>query len=247
MAGSFLELWGADPSEWPALSGEPLVDAAEAPKPESLAESEPAPPVEAVFGGWRRILPHQLARKPDGVRSARHESAAEEMTGDVREDPIEYGTWWHETVEFLPWGGPESDRSRHLASALETARRRGFEVRAGRELGLLRASNLWRQLTSGDWQIFAELGVVAPLGGSEWVDGVIDLVAQKADTGELLVVDWKTNRRRAGETEKELLERLASEYRPQLQAYAQCLDRFFPGRSLTWGIYATEVGGLILG
>jgi len=46
---------------------------------------------------------------------------------------------------------------------------------------------------------------------------------------EIWVLDWKTNRRRPGETDAALLGRLVEEYTPQLSAYGECLAGFFPG------------------
>lgn len=244
--GSFLDLWGADLADLPLVGqakGEtaPMVSS----KPVTALEPAPALPPGIVFP--RRILPHQLAQKPDLVRAAKHESAVEDAVVDVREDPIEYGVWWHEAVEFVPWTGSPAEREEHLASVLHAAANLGFVERAAKEMALLQASSLWAELTSGKWQVFAELSVLAPLGSAEWVDGVIDLVAQRHSTGELLVVDWKTNQRRRGEEDQALLARLAAEYRPQLQAYASCLGRFFPGRDIRWGVYSTVAGLLVLG
>ncbi len=244
--GSFLDLWGADLAQLPlvsAVSFESLPISTEPPSVEGWAvpETKPNPT-------WpRRILPHQLAAKHDLVRSARHESTDEEVVPGTREDPIEYGLWWHESVEFIPWRGTAKEQDDHLAAAQQVARKRGFGARAQREIDLLRASDLWKELTSGGWTILSELSVVAPLGAAEWVDGVIDLVAQKQGSGELLVVDWKTNQRRPGEESPALLARLTAEYRPQLQAYASCLARFFPQQRIRWGVYSTGAGLLALG
>ena len=245
--GSFLDLWGAELSGLPRVSErqrEKLAAAFPELAPPSVEEA-PSLPSGVVFP--RRVLPHQLAQKPDLVRIARHESAVEEAAMDSREDPLEYGVWWHETVEFLPWTGPAADRDHYLEGVLQLAAKKGFEARATRELALLRKSGLWKDFISGEWEIFAELSVVAPLGASEWVDGVIDLVAQKRATGELHVVDWKTNQRRTEEADQELLERLAAEYRPQLRAYTSCLAGFFPQQRISWSVYSTATGSLVSG
>jgi len=244
--GSFLELWGVDLAGLPWVE-EGLLPSLPASTGPSVPPAEPTGLPQTASASPRRILPHQLARKPDLVRAARHESAAEEASENTREDPIEYGVWWHEAVEFMPWAGSIAERAGYLLTVQQTAEKRGFGERAGRELARLQASSLWAELTSAGWEIFAELSVVAPLGATEWVDGVIDLVAQKPGTGELLVVDWKTNQRRPGEEDEALLARLMEEYRPQLQAYASCLARFFPKRTIRWGVYATAAGSLALG
>lgn len=190
----------------------------------------------------RRLLPHQLALKPDAVRTARHESAFDEPARSGREDPIEYGVWWHETMEFMPWAGPGPARQGYLEKAVAVAAKKGFAERAAQEIGLLQAGELWGGLTSGRWNSLAELSIVAPLGDAGWVDGVIDLVAEDAATGELMVLDWKTNCRREGEEVGVLLKRLIDEYRPQLEAYGACLAQFFPQRRVRLGIYASSAG-----
>jgi ATP-dependent exoDNAse (exonuclease V) beta subunit len=242
-AGSFLDLWGAD------LSGLPAVATARfgmpAPVPE-LTAAVPAGSTAALAGGPvvipRRVLPHQLARKPDLVRTARHEAAIDEPApAGWGEDPVEYGIWWHETMELMPWSGPAPARRTYLQSSLAVAAGKGFAGRAAQEIDLLEASDLWRMLVAGQRTCLTELSVVAPLGESGWVDGVIDLVAQNED-GEMLVLDWKTNRRHEGEETGRLLERLMEEYRPQLEAYGACLGRFFPKQRIRLGIYASAVG-----
>jgi len=59
---------------------------------------------------------------------------------------------------------------------------------------------------------------------------------------ELWVVDWKTNRRRAGESDADVLDRIATEYTPQLQAYGESLKAIFPSAAVRLWIYATGVG-----
>ena len=164
------------------------------------------------------------------------------MSKQRAEDPIDYGVWWHETMEFLPWRGPEEEIESYLATALAVAAKQGFAPRGEQELRLLRASALWRQLRSGRWRIYSELSVVAPLDAADWIDGVIDLVAQDIATGELLVIDWKTNRRQPAEDGGALLARLLAEYRPQLEAYGTCLGRFFPSQTVKLGLYASGTG-----
>jgi ATP-dependent exoDNAse (exonuclease V) beta subunit len=246
-AGSFLDLWGAD------LKGLPSV-AEKSEGQTSLVPEVDSPPVGEALATFsttatfpQRVLPHQLAQKPDHVRGVRHESAGDEVAIGSREDPLEYGVWWHETVEFVPWSGSAAARQSYLAAAQEVAEKLGFGARAASELGLLQRSDLWKELASGEWDIFAELSVVAPLGDGQWVDGVIDLVAQNRATGELRVIDWKTNQRRADEADQSVLNRLMAEYRPQLQAYANCLTGFFPRRKVTWSVYSTVVGASVSG
>jgi ATP-dependent exoDNAse (exonuclease V) beta subunit len=130
----------------------------------------------------------------------------------------------------------------YCGAALEVAERKGFHLQAKKEMDLLRASETWGELHSARWQIFSELSVLAPVTGAGWVDGIIYLVAHDRTAGQLLVIDWKTNRVRAGEGNEALLDRLAEEYRPQLKAYGACLAQFFPQAEIILEVYAAGTG-----
>jgi ATP-dependent exoDNAse (exonuclease V) beta subunit len=242
--GSFAHLWGSPLSKVAALlppdtsAFDPSATAEVGPKRPERAAATRRP--RAAFP--MRVLPHQLSLKPDATRTARHDSDPEQPSAIDREDPIDYGTWWHETLEFLPWSGDDRAVANHLDAALVTARAKGFEDRARAELERFQASPLWREFRAGDWEIMTEVSVLAPLADGQWVDGVIDLVARRGAAGELMVIDWKTNRGRPGEAIEAWLERLAAEYRPQLSAYGACLAQFFKGCPIRLGVYATGLG-----
>jgi ATP-dependent exoDNAse (exonuclease V) beta subunit len=192
----------------------------------------------------KRVLPHQLAEKmPDRVRGVRHEASSEESTprrdGD---EAIDYGLWWHETMEFMPWGDDESTVGKYLEESKRTAEALGFGARAELELSLLRASETWKELNDGRWTRLAELAVFAPLQTDAWMDGVIDFVLHDADAKTAWILDWKTNRRRAAEADDAMLERLLGEYRPQLTAYGVAARQFFPGHRIRLLIYASALG-----
>lgn len=240
--GSFLGLWGAEfalPSVSEAKFVLPVDRSA---LPETAQPNLPLPLAALQLGYPRRLLPHQLARHPDAVRIARHESAFDEPAPAMREDPIEYGLWWHETMEFMPWRGSEEAVNAHIGSALERASDGGFSICGAVEIELLKKSALWRELRTSRWRMLAELSVMAPTSKTAWIDGIIDLVAQDEETNELLVIDWKTNRLRSGEEQNALVQRLIIEYQPQLEAYGACLELFFPGQKIKLGLYATGTG-----
>jgi len=75
-----------------------------------------------------------------------------------------------------------------------------------------------------------------------WVDGVMDLVLHDPVANAVWVVDWKTNRRRMGESDEALLARLVAEYAPQLQTYGKCLEPFFPGCAVRQLVFSTAAG-----
>jgi ATP-dependent exoDNAse (exonuclease V) beta subunit len=240
--GSFLDLWGADLTALPAIRAEvPDVEAA----PMLQLDTPAAPRVDpgrfAVLP--RRLLPHQLAGTGDLSRAARHESALDQLlSGSGGDEAIDYGLWWHELLEFTPWGAPEVEVEAQAARMLAGARARGFHERGEAEWRRLRSGAAWRQLNDPRWQRQAELGVFAPLGPEAWIDGVIDLILHDPAAREVWIVDWKTNQRRLGESDAALLERLAAEYRPQLRAYGESTAGLFPGCRTWLSVYSTAAG-----
>jgi ATP-dependent exoDNAse (exonuclease V) beta subunit len=243
---SFLWLWELDPA---AL--DPIPEAAAtapitrvAPQTPAVeiggAEARPGAPAPAFP---RRILPHQLAGMPDPARAARHESSldAPTFTRDAA-DPLEYGIWWHETLEFVPWTGDHSAVEAHGAAALVKARELGFEQRGREEWDRLLSSEPWRIIREPRWVRLAEVGVFAPMPPEGWIDGVMDLVLHDPAAAELRIVDWKTNRRRAGEDDPILIARLAADYTPQLAAYGSSAAASFPGCRISLWVYSTVAG-----
>jgi len=246
--GSFADLWRLDPQCLDAFTLlEPVgleragpLETAEAAAGTGLPEARggaPAPPFP------RRVLPHQLASAPDVPRAARHESSADEpMSVMPGIDPLEYGVWWHETLEFTPWAGDGAAVAAHGARALLRAHEKGFEGRASEEWGRLLASEPFRLMRDRRWTRLAEVGIFAPLAPDGWIDGVIDLILHDPLAREVWIVDWKTNRRVEGEGDLAVLSRLAAEYERQLSAYGTCAAGFFPGSTVRLWVYSTVVG-----
>ncbi|MEO8864582.1 MAG: UvrD-helicase domain-containing protein [Opitutaceae bacterium] len=245
---SFAELWGTELSEISTLTAAPGV---EPPAISATAVSaRPAPgraSAAAILSVTAslpaRLLPHQLAHARDAVRQARHESGVDEprMLDGVN-DPIQYGLWWHETMELLPWAENDLAIAAHGERALQEAETLGFRVRGEEEWTRLQSSAAWPVLRDTRWTRLAEIGIFAPLRSEAWIDGVIDLVLHDATAGELWVVDWKTNQRRLGETDETLLGRLGAEYTPQLAAYGECLAGFFPACRVRRLVFSSVAG-----
>ncbi len=158
------------------------------------------------------------------------------------EEAVDYGLWWHETLEFFPWAGGEAAFAAHGERRLAAAEATGFGARARVEWAAWLESDARRELERPRWARQAELAIFAPLGADAWMDGVMDLVLHDAQARETWVLDWKTNRRRAGEEEAVFLARLADEYAPQLRAYGRSLALMFPGTNVRRLLYATGVG-----
>lgn len=252
--GSFAGLWGAD------LEQVPVLESAARDEPGRLALVETVEmigqavvPAEAGGAGPAgvsarplpaRLLPHQLAEHAaDLSRVGRHESGLDQPPpAKSADEAIDYGLWWHETMEFLPWSASADEIDAHLQRRLAVAAGLGVRARGEEDLGRLRASAAWAEMTHGRWTRQAELGVLAPLDDEGWMDGVIDLVMHDPAANEVWVIDWKTNRRRVGESDEALLERLRAEYAPQLSAYGSSLREFFPDAHVRSWVYATAAG-----
>ncbi len=241
---SFAELWGADLAAMAELSGEPQIRA-EMTSTQPVALPAKRSTSEATVEMRQaslpaRVLPHQLAESLDAPRLARHETGEDQpIMRDGVNDPTEYGVWWHETMELLPW--PENDAAveAHVQRELQAAETLGFRARGEEEWRRFRASAAWSILREARWTRLAEIGIFAPLRKDAWIDGVVDLVLHDAAAQEIWILDWKTNRRRAGESDEALLARLVAEYAPQLAAYGQCLGGFFPDCTVRRLVYST--------
>jgi ATP-dependent exoDNAse (exonuclease V) beta subunit len=262
---SFAELWGDDASlarlpeagEVPGVSsegGEQVVTGVEGKARGNRVEEGV---LGVAYADWSeaalaiapmptRVLPHQLAEKrADRVRGIRHESSGELVAPAVRNDgdeAIDYGLWWHETMEFMPWGGPPEALAAHVSAALAAAEPLGFAERGAKELALLQAGAAWTDLNDDKWTRQTELSVFAPLEADAWMDGVMDFVLHDPAAGMVWVLDWKTNGRRAREQGEEMLARLREEYRPQLSAYGRAVRTFFPACRVRLLVYASGLG-----
>lgn len=266
---SFAELWGncegaADiaslpetgAGEWakepPSLGGESPVQGATVLRPPAW---EPAK--RRLARDPARLVPHRLAQTIDRVRDRLERTAGSVLDTESRlsppialahpgaVDPLVYGVWWHETMEHLPWSAEENVIDAHLAIAVERADQGGFGERAREELAKLRDGPVWHEVRQPAIRVRTELPVFLPAAdGSGWIDGVVDFVVEKPD-GSVWVVDWKTNRRRPGESDDTLLARLREEYAPQLNAYREILGPVFSGRSVAAWLVATATGRAI--
>jgi ATP-dependent exoDNAse (exonuclease V) beta subunit len=240
---SFATLWGGLVEPMPEVVAAEFAAADERPESPVVELEEPPEEGSPAPALPQRLLPHQLADKPDLIRALRHESLLDEPS-PVRpsEDPIEYGLWWHETMEYLPWTQTPEAVTVYSEERIGRAAKQGFEARARHEWDLFRASAVWTELLQERWSRIAELSVFAPLRPDAWIDGVIDLVLQDRPKAEVWIVDWKTNHLRRGESREAILPRLTAEYQKQLGAYGACAAGLFPGSTIRVFLYSTQAG-----
>jgi ATP-dependent exoDNAse (exonuclease V) beta subunit len=247
-AGSFSSLWGADLEGVSEMNGSESMESESArTQPKITLKAEFFSALKASVALPKRVLPHLLAHKPDLTRMAMHESGVDEPVSAraLADDAVDYGLWWHETLEFMPWTIDETAVITYGVTRLAAAESAGFGGRAAVEWPRWLASAARKELANAKWTRQAELSVFAPIDKHAWMDGVIDLVLHDPTAREIWVLDWKTNRRRVGESDEALLSRLSREYTPQLAAYGSSVGEFFPGCAVRLLVYSTAVGGWV--
>jgi ATP-dependent helicase/nuclease subunit A len=197
---------------------------------------------EAVSAEAHRLLDELLEARPDA------------RGGASRDVGMAIGTAVHRVLEELD---PSADRpldfgrerlDAHLADlGLDEATGRRARAGALDLLARLEAGPLLDRLRS--LEILArELPLLAPApasadGALAFRTGSIDLLARDPATGQLVVIDYKTD---ATDEEGELTAR-ADAYAPQLRAYAQAVAETFPEtpvRAELWFLAAGRVVGV---
>lgn len=185
----------------------------------------------------KRLLPHELVHSKDEAEAATiEEPVREELALSFpRRLAIDYGIWWHEFVEEIPWKEPVEKwdglfESHHRYCSLPD--------RASGEWRLFRQSALCERLAGYDAEFHAEYPIFYVAGIDEVIEGVVDLLIKLEDSWILL--DWKTDRIRPGE-----LSVLAERYRPQLSAYKEAVTHV-TGLNVTTLVYSTVLGEDVL-
>jgi len=166
------------------------------------------------------------------------------------------GTALHGFLERFDWSAePASELARQRTRAFEwlehtvgPARLPRARERAGRVLDRLVAGPLWLRLQElAPHVIGRELPVLVPGDGRElgpvaYSAGAIDLVYRDADTGELVVVDFKSD---SIDGEAMLAERV-DRYRPQGRAYCRALaEALRPERPPRFELWFLDAGRVV--
>lgn len=179
-----------------------------------------------------RVLPHTLAHPKPGEDPEIRREREPEWPQPTEENPgILYGTWWHETVELIPWkkdpSAWDSIFKQHHLSCPQPGR--GLL-----EWGLLLQSPIPQRLHAEGTVVHSELPFLLPRSGSECLEGIIDLAAYEAASQRWLVLDWKTD------AVKQVSD-LKSHYGPQIQAYLDAIATItqLPVSGL---LYSTRLG-----
>lgn len=214
-----------------------------APNPEAARISQKIP---------RRTLPHTLAKEDYlPLDQITIDPASETSLPPVLPGGVEYGIWWHSTLEKFPWKSPRSIQEHYLDQAILALEHHPHQERGTLELNAFRQSEALRQiLTAGDIFLI-EAPFLHPLAPQSWLDGVIDLIViSHAKNPQAWIIDWKTNRPTRNQPEASTLRELASHYAAQLDAYADAIQSHLQKLSnkkysLKKSLYSTFYGKLI--
>ena len=230
--------------------------ARECPETRDRQRSAPVEHVSEQFGkrelGWiddaRRqaarfvntISPSKFAQEqeiePEATADAWIETEPELRSPRVGNPATRYGIWWHQFAQKIPW-----HRKRDTWQA-------AFEANLSDSPEPARAKREWKLLTNYASEhpgffaanIFPEMPFYWRMDDQKCLEGLIDVAFFRPHENKWFVLDWKTNR-----VDRDELENLRVEYRPQLAAYWKAV-REMTKRSVSAGIYSTATGELIV-
>lgn len=186
------------------------------------------------------ISPSKFAQEqeiePEATADAWIEIEPELRSPRIGNPATRYGIWWHGFAQKIPW---HSQRDAWQAA---------FEANLSDSPEPARAKREWKLLTkyaSEDPSFFAanilpEMPFYWRMDEQKCLEGLIDVAFFHPDENKWFVLDWKTNR-----VDRDELENLRVEYRPQLAAYWKAVSEMTK-RPVSAGIYSTATGELIV-
>lgn len=185
------------------------------------------------------ITPSKFAQEQE-VEAGATSDVWIEIEPDLRSPRIgnpatRYGIWWHEFAQKIQW---HSQRDAWQAT---------FEANLADSPEPARSKREWKLLTEYAAEhpgffagnIFAEMPFFWRMDDQISLEGLIDIALFQPDKKKWFVLDWKTNR-----VDRDELENLRVEYRPQIAAYWKSVTEMTK-RPVSAGIYSTATGELI--
>jgi ATP-dependent exoDNAse (exonuclease V) beta subunit len=186
------------------------------------------------------ISPSKFAQEqqiaPEATSDAWIEIEPELRPPRVGNPATRYGIWWHDFAQKIPWHSQEE------------AWQAAFEANLSDSPEPARSKREWKLLTKYASEhpgffaanIFAEMPFFWRMDEHKCLEGLIDVALFQPNEKKWFVLDWKTNR-----VERDELENLRVEYRPQIAAYWKAVTEMTK-RPVSAGIYSTATGELIV-
>jgi ATP-dependent helicase/nuclease subunit A len=180
---------------------------------------------------------------PDLIRPHRLAKDDELVENQFTEDPAAYtyGRWWHLWIENFPWNASHDQQNAYTASIEANL---PFADRARQETAMfLKSAALVEILGAAGWHR-SEVTFSFPETQRRWIEGVIDFLVGTG-SGELWIIDWKTNQIPSGTTVHDFAVDLGRKYLPQLEAYRDVIERGFQKPVARLLIYSTVLGRFV--
>ncbi|MDZ4741798.1 MAG: hypothetical protein SGI98_00075 [Verrucomicrobiota bacterium] len=184
---------------------------------------------------------------PGKLLPSTHEEKTPERKSEIPIDPnagklaLEYGNWWHVTMQFFPWKKDAEQITRYRDERLAVIGEGGLlKKRAERELDLFMGCELFKQLCSPKSIVAPEIPFSRLIGQKGLQDGIIDLVWLD-ETGGVHLIDWKTDYFGGRVPVGQEIDQATDYYRSQLTAYREALEGFGCGVKDV-SIYFTAAG-----
>jgi ATP-dependent helicase/nuclease subunit A len=186
------------------------------------------------------ISPSKFAREqeiePEATADAWIEIEPELRPARVGNPATRYGIWWHDFAQKIPW------------CFQRVAWQAAFEANISDSPEPARSKREWKLLNKYATEhpgffagnIFVEMPFFWRMDEQKCLEGLIDVALFQPDEKKWFVLDWKTNR-----VERDELESLRVEYRPQIAAYWKAVAEMTK-RPVSAGIYSTATGELIV-
>lgn len=153
-----------------------------------------------------------------------------------------YGTWWHSLFQHFPWRGNSAawDAAFHATQSASPDPERSAREWPLLRSGTLRDSPLRRFLDLPGVIVHSEFPFLWRMNAQNCMEGVIDFLAVDPRNRCCLLLDWKTNRIRAGDEQQ-----LAAHYLSQLSAYWKAISEI-TGFNVEAGLHSTSTGKMLL-
>ena len=180
---------------------------------------------------------------PDLIRPHRLAKDDEIAENQFTEDPAAYtyGRWWHLWIEKFPWNASKNEQNAYTASIEANL---PFADRARKETTMfLNSAALVEILAAARWHR-SEVTFSFPQNQRQWIEGVIDFLVGTG-SGELWIIDWKTNQIPAETAVDDFAVDLRRKYLPQLEAYRNVIERGFHKLVTRLLIYSTVLGRFV--
>ena len=118
----------------------------------------------------------------------------------------------------------------------------GMRERAAAESARFLASETFAWLTSSSIaQTLVEVPFAHICNDQQWMEGIVDLIVI-TQGGDVVVLDWKTNRPSGSESDADFALHLADVYRLQLAAYADAIESATGQKVTRQLLFSTTLG-----